>query len=171
MTNSEWILLGLLVIAVIIIVIDSVRFNKLRKMNNLNLLELEDSEKTRLSLQQGITQERARVLNLETQITDLKEWHQREITTFKDTSNLSLKDLKKKYDTKVADCDAVNASFKESVNNYNKLKTVCEEVFLEKEELQKQLRMCRNDANKVLDDLTEAMKPKPKNSTKTSRKK
>lgn len=171
MTNTEMILIGLLVIAVIIIVIDSVRFNKLRKMNDLNLLELEDSEKTRLSLQQGITQERARVLSLETQITDLKEWHQREITTFKDASNLSLKDLKKKYDAKVADCDAVNASFKESVNLFNEMKATCEAVIIERDLLQKQLKMCRNDANKVLDDLTEAMKPKPKISGKTSRKK
>lgn len=171
MTNSEWILLGLLVIAVIIIVIDSVRFNKLRKMNDLNLLELEDSEKTKISLQQAVTQERARIAHLDTQIRDLKQWHEREIAALKDTSNTSLKDLKKKYDAKVADCDTVNLSFKETVNDYNKLKTVHLEVCYEKEELQKQLRMCRNDANKVLDDLTEAMKPKPKNSTKTSRKK
>lgn len=171
MTNTEMILIGLLVIAVIIIVIDSVRFNKLRKMNDLNLLELEDSEKTKISLQQAVTQERARIAHLDTQIRDLKQWHEREIAALKDTSNTSLKDLKKKYDAKVADCDTVNLSFKETVNDYNKLKTVHLEVCYEKEELQKQLRMCRNDANKVLDDLTEAMKPKPKNSTKTSRKK
>lgn len=171
MTNTEIVLMGLLVIAVIVIVIDNVRFQHLRKMNDLNLLELEDSEKTRVSLQQAVTQERARILSLETQIRDLKQWHEREITTFRDTSNLSLKDLKKKYDAKVADCDAVNASFKETVNDYNKLKTVSLELSYEKEELQKQLRICRNDANKVANDLVEAMKPKPKISTKTSRKK
>ena len=171
MTNTELVLMGFLVIAVIVIVIDSLRFNKLRKMNDLNLLELEDSEKTKISLQQAINQERARVANLDTQIRDLKQWHEREIAALKDASNTSLKDLKKKYDEKVADCDAVNASFKESVNQFNELKTIHLEVCYQKEELQEQLRICRNDANKVLDDLTEAMKPKPKISGKTSRKK
>lgn len=171
MTNTEAVLMGLLVIAVIVIVIDNVRFQHLRKMNDLNLLELEDSEKVRISLQQAVTQERARILSLQTQITDMKQWHERELADFRSASNTSLKDLKKKYDAKVADCDAVNLSFKESVNLFNEMKATCEAAIVERDELQKQLRMCRNDASKVLDDLTEAMKPKPKISGKTSRKK